>query len=71
MKLIIDLKFKESKSNISCKAKIDGKTFFATKRIQHEADRVNAVKRARQMAYLAVMVKIHGYTCEHVIMKDE
>ena len=63
MKLNLDIKFDEKPGRITCIIKGDGHVFSCTKKIQEQADRVDGTKRAKYLAYLGAMVKVHGYVC--------
>ena len=63
MKLNLDIKFNERPGRITCIIKVDRHIFTCTKKIQEQADRVDGTKRAKYLAYLGAMVKVHGYVC--------
>lgn len=63
MTLKLDIKFDERPKKVTCIIKLDGHMFSCTKKIQEQADRVDDIKRAKQLAYLGAMVKVHGYVC--------
>ena len=63
MKLNLDIKFDEKPKKITCIIKIDRHMFTCTKKIQEQADRIDGTKRAKYLAYLGAMVKVHGYVC--------
>lgn len=70
MKLNITINFKVRYKEVKCIAIIDKKTYVCTKRIQQQADRVDAVKRAKELAYLGTMIKVHGYVCTRKLSKE-
>lgn len=63
MKLNLDIKFNEKPKKVTCIIKVDGHMFTCTKKIQEQADRIDGTKRAKYLAYLGAMVKVHGYVC--------
>ena len=63
MTLNLDIKFDEKPKKVTCIIKLDGHVFSCTKKIQEQADRVDSTKRAKHLAYLGAMVKVHGYVC--------
>lgn len=63
----VRFKITEKENKVKCVALFDGKTFIRTWKIQQQADRVNAVKRAKHLAYVGCMAKIHGYVCQKII----
>ncbi len=67
MTIHIKMSFSQTKNAVTCKLRIDGKFFICTKRIQPQADRISSLKRAKQLAYLGAMIKVHGYVCERKI----
>lgn len=71
MKLNIDVRFSEKDKYIKCVIKLDGKDFVNTRKVENQADRINAKKRAKQLAYLGAMCKVHGYVCEKKLKVGE
>lgn len=62
----ISLDFKVTNKEVKCIAKYNGIRFIHTRRIERQADRVDGLKRAKQLAYCGVMNKIHGYVCKNI-----
>lgn len=66
MEMNISIEFKVKEKEVTCKARYNGVKFIHTRRITTQADRVDGFKRAKQLAYLGCMSKIHGYVCENI-----
>ena len=67
MKINLSVSFKVLKDKVICFINYDGKCFKGFWGRNKQAEGIDEVRRAKEMAYTNCMAKLHGYVCDKKI----